>query len=311
MHSGAAGPTPWPFVAVIVPVYNDAERLAKCLQALERQTYPADRHEVLVVDNGSSEDIAPACRPFVRVRCLHEPKPGSYAARNKGIACTEAEILAFTDSDCIPHRDWLENGVRRLIATPDCDLVGGNVTVFPKDRARRTAVELYESAFAFPQKRRIEESHWSVTANLFVRRRVIAAVGSFNDALQSGGDAEWGRRASAAGQRITYAEEARVDHPARASLGELLSKARRVGGGAAVLRGDASMRSLAGYLARSMVRCSTKTLRILAGDSFNAGSQRFTMLERFKISIALNLFTIRRLTEVVRLRLSKGPARRA
>ncbi|WP_406672106.1 glycosyltransferase, partial [Natronospira sp.] len=87
-------------VAVIVPVYDDARRLAGCLRALEEQTYPADRYQVLVVDNGSGEDIAGVCRAFPRVRCVSEPRPGSYAARNKGIACTEGEFLAFTDSDC-------------------------------------------------------------------------------------------------------------------------------------------------------------------------------------------------------------------
>ncbi len=111
---------------------------------------------------------------------------------------------------------------------PDCDIVGGSVVVKPKNGAKRTAVELYESAFAFQQRQRIEESHWGVTANLFVRRNVIDAVGPFSNELISGGDAEWCRRAHAAGHRIVFAERARVDHPERGSLVELLSKARRV-----------------------------------------------------------------------------------
>ncbi len=48
-----------PFVSVIIPVYNDTERLQRCLDALEEQTYPADRYEVVVVDNGSDTPIAP------------------------------------------------------------------------------------------------------------------------------------------------------------------------------------------------------------------------------------------------------------
>lgn len=303
-----------PFVDVIVPVFNDSERLTRCLRALEEQSYPADQYQVLVIDNGSSEDITGVCRAFPRVRCLSEPRPGSYAARNKGIACSEGQILAFTDADCLPHLDWLEKGVTRLMAMPECGLVGGDVIVFPRDSTRRTAAELYESAFAFQQRRRVEESHWSVTANLFVRRSVFESVGPFDAGLLSGGDVEWGKRAHALGHQIMFAEDARVDHPARSSLGELMAKARRVAGGgrAATKRYDASNRNLLPYLARALFRSFRKTVRILAGDRFNyAGAQRFTLLERLKICVVLNLFTMRRLMEVVSLRLLNRPASRS
>ena len=312
MRSGAPERTSRPFVAVIVPVYDDAERLTRCLRALEEQTYPADQYQVLVVDNGSSEDIAGVCRAFPRVRCLLEPRPGSYAARNKGIASTDGELLAFTDSDCLPHRDWLERGAAHLQAEPDLGMVGGNVLVFPKDPSRKTAVELYESAFAFPQRQRIEAEHWSVTANLLVRRDVMEAVGPFDAELRSGGDAEWCRRAHAAGHRLAYAEDARVDHPARASLAELRAKARRVAGGARAARHDVPKRYLARFLVRSAYHSLRKTLWVLAGDRFNATDvERFTVLERLKISTVINLVTVWRLTEVVSLRFTERTARRS
>lgn len=312
MQSDVSERSSWPVVAVIIPVFNDGGRLATCLRALDEQTYPVDRYRVLVVDNGSSEDIEGVCRAFAHVRYLHEPRPGSYAARNKGIDSTTAEILAFTDSDCIPHQDWLENGVARLMVAPDCGIVGGGVIVFPKESSRRTAVELYESAFAFPQKRRIEVSHWGVTANLFVRRSVIESVGPFRAELLSGGDAEWGRRAHAAGHRIAFAEGARVDHPARGSLGELLAKSRRVAGGARAARHDTPKRYLLRFLARSAYRCSRRTLRILTRDHFDAvGVERFTMLERLKIAGVQSLVTLSRMAEVVSLRLTKRSAKRA
>ena len=312
MSSWSRGDEPPPFVSVIIPVFDDAERLIRCLHALHDQTYDADRYEVLVVDNGSREDIAGACNSFARVRCLDEALPGSYAARNKGIACSSAEILAFTDADCLPHRDWLENGVVRLLRSPRCSIVGGSVLVFPKDPSRRTSAELYESAFAFPQRRRIEEEHWGVTANLFVHRSVMRAVGPFDGRMRSGGDAEWCRRAHGAGHRIVYAEDVRVDHPARSSVVELLAKARRVGGGARVARQEVPRRHLVRYLARSVVSSLRKTYRVLVGQQRDVdGVRRFTVLERVRIAAVLNLVTASRLVEVVTRRLTNRPARRS
>jgi len=312
VRTGAPDPEGRPFVAVVIPVFDDVERLAACLAALQRQTYPGERYEVVVVDNGSRQDVAGACRAFTMVRCISEPRPGSYAARNTGIARSDADILAFTDSDCLPHRDWLENAVTRLTATRACDILGGNVVVFSKDSSNPTAAELYEAAFAFPQRQRIEASHWSVTANLFVRRSVIEAVGPFDADLRSGGDAEWCQRAHAAGHCIEYAEDVRVDHPARSSLKELLTKARRVAGGARAARHDVPIRVLVRFVARTMVRTFRKTLRVLAGNQLDAGeARRFSVPERVRIAAVLHLVTARRLLEVVSLRLTKRTATRS
>jgi len=87
-----------PLVSVIIPVYNDAERLQTCLAKLALQTYSA--YEVMVVDNGSRDLLTVqnivAAYPFAQL--LTESIPGSYAARNCGIAQAQGDILAFTDA---------------------------------------------------------------------------------------------------------------------------------------------------------------------------------------------------------------------
>ena len=101
-------------VSVIIPVYNDAERLKLCLDALARQTYPGDRYEVIVVDNGSQQDPELVTSRYEQVTLAHEACRGSYAARNTGLALARGDVLAFTNSDCIPAADWIEHGVARL-----------------------------------------------------------------------------------------------------------------------------------------------------------------------------------------------------
>ncbi len=216
-----------PPVSVVVPVYDDARRLLLCLDALRAQTYPRDRVEVIVVDNGSSPPLDPAALGH-GVRLLAEPTPGSYAARNAGIAAATADVLAFTDSDCIPAQDWLERGVARLLGTPDCAVVGGSVPVFPEDRDRPTAAELYDLVTAFPMEHYVRDLHFVGTGNLFTRRRVFEQVGLFDATLQSGGDVEWGQRVWRAGLKQVYDADVVARHPARHTFAELHRKMTRV-----------------------------------------------------------------------------------
>ncbi|NJR32909.1 MAG: glycosyltransferase, partial [Chamaesiphon sp. CSU_1_12] len=68
------------FVSVIIPVFNDAERLRLCLEALQNQTYPQNLYEVIVVDNGSNpdEDVKSVVAEFGQAIAAFEPTPGSY-----------------------------------------------------------------------------------------------------------------------------------------------------------------------------------------------------------------------------------------
>lgn len=219
-----------PFVSVIIPVYNDAARLQKCLEALSRQTYR--EFETLVIDNGSTEPGLELLRErFENVTFLREEKPGSYAARNKGIGLAKGEIIAFTDADCVPDARWLELGVKKLQETPNCGFVGGRVAVFAENPESPTQAELYEVRWAFPQKTFIERNNFAVTANIFTWCKVIDAVGKFDDNLKSAGDREWGNRVVRHGYTVVYDYAACVNHPARRSLEEIRSKLRRATGG--------------------------------------------------------------------------------
>lgn len=224
--------TSTPFVSVIIPVYNDAERLQRCLTALEQQTYSKSCYEVIVVDNGSTEgNMAAIVATFPQAIGTTELRPGSYAARNQGLSLAKGEVIAFTDADCIPATNWIEMGVRNLLQTSNCGLVAGNIKVFFKDPVRATPVELYDSITAFPQQELLTIYHYGATANVFTYRQVIERVGLFNAQLKSGGDLEWGQRVFAFGYQQCYAEDTLVDHPARYSLTDLHQRSVRLAGG--------------------------------------------------------------------------------
>jgi glycosyltransferase involved in cell wall biosynthesis len=223
----------YPFVSVIIPVFNDLERLQHCLAALAQQTYRRSHYEIIVVDNGSDhpEQVQTAAAPYHNVKVVEEPTPGSYAARNQGITLAAGTIIAFTDADCLPAPDWLAQGVHCLRATPNCGQVVGRVQLFFANPQAPNPIELYESVTAFPQEQLLQQFHGGATANLFTWRQVIDQVGVFNPQLKSYGDLEWGQRVHTQGYHQVYADQVVVAHPGRRSWQELSTRTRRLAGG--------------------------------------------------------------------------------
>lgn len=216
-----------PAVSVVVPVLDDAVRLAVCLDALAAQVGAPDV-EVVVVDNGSSDDSVAVARAHrLQPVVVVEPRRGSYAARNAGIAAASGDRIAFTDADCVPAPSWLSSGVRCPAA-----VFGGQVRTLTS--AAPTVWERYDRALYLRQDQLVTQG-FAATANLWVDRAVLSAVGAFDSGLRSSGDLEWGRRASAAGFPLAYAADVVVSHAPRTTLGQTWRLHRRLGSGWAAL----------------------------------------------------------------------------
>ena len=300
-----------PFVSVIVPVYNDTERLKHCLKALDEQTYPESRYEVIVVDNGSdpAENVDSVVGSFSRAFCVFESVPGSYAARNRGISVAKGEIIAFTDADCIPALDWLEQGVTNLQKVPNCGLVAGKIELFFKNPEEITPVELYESLTAFPQKELLEKYRYGAGANLLTWKQVIEKVGVFDASLKSSGDVEWCRRIFDNGYRQIYAGEACVRHPARRSWGELYKRTVRLMGGIY----DLQRKKKAGNFPKDLVFISLLLKNLVPPVNFVVSTfldERLTSIKH-KIQVSLVMFVVRYVSawEILRLRFGGLSAR--
>ncbi len=212
-------------VSVIIPTYRDWPRLLLCLDAIAQQTLPRGEFEILVVDNDAVH--APPSLPD-GVRCVHQPEGFSYAARNAGARLALAEVLAFTDADCLPAADWLASGLAALAAQPECGLVAGRIDVFSDVE---NGVVRYETLFEFQQEIWVKRMHFGATANLFVRRVAYDAAQGFNDTMKSGGDSDFCRRCVALGWPIGYADAVRIRHPSRRTMTEVLQKNRRIAAG--------------------------------------------------------------------------------
>lgn len=217
-------------VSLVVPVYNDPEGVADTLDSLVAQTH--DDHEVLVVDNGSTDDtrdvICEYAAEYEHVTLLVEDEvQGSYAARNEGLEHASGDVIAFLDADETVEPDWLETAIDAM-QERDVDYLGCAVELaLPED----TPVGRYNARTGFPVERYLREENYAPTCALLVRSAVFEDVGLFDSRLVSGGDLEFGQRVAAAEYRQGYAPDAVVTHPARASLRSLAKKNVRVGRG--------------------------------------------------------------------------------
>lgn len=150
--------------SVVIPTYNRAATLRQTLTALMAQDYPD--YEIIVVDDGSTDDTrAMIAREFPQVRYIYQQNRGPAAARNRGIAHARGEIIAFTDDDCVPPRDWLARLADGYARYPDVVGVGGYLEA-PDEVLQRALLARYERFIA----RRVFRVSASTWVGLNVRR---------------------------------------------------------------------------------------------------------------------------------------------
>lgn len=201
-----------PFVSIVVPVYNGARTIHLCLNAILSLDYPKARLEVIVVDNNST-DGTPDIVSQYPVRLLYERElQGPHAATNTGVRQAVGEIIAFTDSDCVPERAWL-----RTLVAPFADgnvvATGGRIEAYEtKTRVERF---LQDEVGLFKNCLRMGESFPAsiITGNAAYRADALRQVGLFNANLYTGAEVDLAWRVQwATGRVVHYVDEAVVCH---------------------------------------------------------------------------------------------------
>jgi cellulose synthase/poly-beta-1,6-N-acetylglucosamine synthase-like glycosyltransferase len=291
------------YVSIIIPTYKDWHRLALCVEALAKQTYPKANFEVIIINNDPGDSMPPAFVMPDGYRVITEAKSGSYAARNAGLGIAKGDIIGFTDSDCIPDPDWIKNAVSYLEGNKQCSRIAGKIDFYFKG-AKPNNVELLEMLFSFDQRYYVKTYGMGVTGNMFSYKAVFQDVGDFNESLMSGGDLEWGRRAQAAGYNIHFVPDVIVKHPARSSFSELKSKARRIAGGHSLLASSGKKEYLKFFwkLIRSFKPNLRETLFIYKQKRIAIRSKTIIFLMRYRLQVI-------RALEKFKVNMGKNPER--
>jgi GT2 family glycosyltransferase/carbonic anhydrase/acetyltransferase-like protein (isoleucine patch superfamily) len=208
-------PASWPrrrLVSVVCSTKDRAPMLPRLFEALGRQTLPADRFELVIVDNGSSDDTSAVLRrlarsaPFPTRLLRREPPGGPARGRNAGWRAAKAAVVAFTDDDCAPSPEWLESGLAAFEGRDRLAIVQGRTNPEPRQIADLRGLAASQ---------RIEwESGLYETCNLFVRREALEAVGGFAEDIPvpAAEDTELAWKVKGLGWESAFARDAVVDH---------------------------------------------------------------------------------------------------
>ncbi len=219
-----------PEISVLIPVWNGEKEIDLCLRALAAQTLSPDLFEVVIVDNGSTDRTAEIVRSYPSVRLLEERQPGSYRARNTGLAALRGKYVALTDADCIPEANWLKNALAAIKQHPEAGVIAGRIELFRVSDTDSETCEAYERLFNLNQEQFVLNGS-SVTANWTSPVALLKSLGGFNAQLKSAGDFEMASRVRAAGYPIVYCADAMVRHPIRGRIQDIVRKRVRVLGG--------------------------------------------------------------------------------
>ena len=194
-----------PRIAVVIPTRDRESRLAFALEALAAQTLPPEEFEVVVVRAPDAPGPFAAAPEGLPVRFLRAARPaGPAVQRNLGWRSTGAPLVAFTDDDCRPARDWLE----RLLTAAD-----GTAAVVQG----RTVPDPEEAHLLFGLARSMEidgPTSWYETCNIAYPRELLDRLGGFDESFPTawGEDSDLGLRARESGAESVYAGDAVVRH---------------------------------------------------------------------------------------------------
>jgi len=229
---------PGPAVSVVVPTRNRAGYLDVALASLRAQV-DAPPHELLVVDDGSTDDtVAVAARHGVKAVAARAPG-GLNVARNTCIAATSGDLIAFVDDDVKAPPTWLAALAEGAARHPEAEALGGPIRGRLIGPAPRSCGREDAPITTLDLGPRDCEVQFVWGANLAVRRSAIDRIGPFDERLSGPGDEEeWLLRLRAAGGKIVYVAAAGLDHRRVGDDARLRSLAR-----AEYRRGRAARRS--------------------------------------------------------------------
>lgn len=223
-------------VSVVVPARDAATTIGRCLDALAAQTCPADRRELIVVDDGSVD----ATRELARASgacVLAQPTRGPAAARNLGARRARGDLLLFTDADCAPEPTWIERMVAPF-ADPSVVATKGAYRTEQTALAARFAQAEYEDKYR--RMARFPTIDFVDTYAAAYRRDRFLDAGGFDERYPTAAneDLDLSFRLAERGARMLFVPEARVHHQHPTGLVAYARRKYRVGRWKPLLHAD-------------------------------------------------------------------------
>lgn len=204
-------------VSIIIPAYNEEKLLPDCLDSLLGVDYPADKMEIIVVDNGSSDRTRTIAESYGAV-VLRDDKRTVSGLRNMGAEAARGEILAFVDADCMVARRWLEAASKYYDDR--------NVSVWGAAPGLPGDATWVQSTWIIIRgnSETVQAVSWLESMNLFARRDTFRKAGGFNEALHTCEDVDFCYRMAHYGKIVSDSRIEVIHLGEAATVGEFIAK---------------------------------------------------------------------------------------
>jgi glycosyltransferase involved in cell wall biosynthesis len=198
--------------SIIIPAYNAEKMLGRCLESLEKQTVSKQLYEILVVNDGSVDNTAKVAASYPGVKVINQKNQGPAAARNYGAKEALGRIILFTDADCVPNTDWLEQMTVPFEMDPTVVGVKGIYRTDQKSLAARFVQLEYEDKYRLLTRTKYID--FIDTYSAAYKRDIFLFFGGFdlNFRRAANEDVDLSYRISNKGHRMMFNPMAVVTH---------------------------------------------------------------------------------------------------
>ena len=304
---------PRPYFSIVVPTFNRLERLQRVIAAIEKQAYPSEAYEVIVISDGSTDGThayLEALRSTMRLRWFSQANRGPAAARNVGIQNADGEFVVFIDDDVVPEPQLLSEHARsHREAAHDVVVFGPLLT---PEGFEMTPWVRWEQEMLMKGYRALLNGDWPASARQFysgnasLRRSHILAIGGFDEGFRRAEDVEFAYRLADKGLDFVFNIDAAGMHFAERSFRAWLDMAHTYGRNDVIFARDRNQKWLLPaiqkefrdrhFLIRSLVRvCGGRSwLTAIASSALKRSADVATLvrargIERFAYSGLFNL----------------------
>lgn len=197
-------------ISVVIPAYNASLTINKCLDAVVNQKYKGS-YEIVVVDDGSKDDTAEIIKKYKKVKYIFQKNAGPAKARNNGWKNSNSDIMVFTDSDCVPQKNWLDEMTKPFKLNKKIGAVGGAYGIVENMDNKLANLIGEEIKFRYKNIGKYTDAHGSYS--LAVRKEVLVKINGFNENYPvSAEDWDLCYRIVELGYKIFFNKKAKTGH---------------------------------------------------------------------------------------------------
>lgn len=196
-------------ISVVIPAYNGEKTIGKCLDSLLKQTKKPD--EIIVVDDGSVDKTKETVKKFKNVTLLEQKHKGPAAARNLGAKKAKGNILLFTDSDCIPDKNWVSEMAKPFQRK---EIVGVQGRYMTKQKGLIARFVQFEIEDRYDRMKKREHIDFIGSYSAGYRKKTFLEFKGFDESFPaaSGEDPELSFKISKSNKKMVFNDRAIISH---------------------------------------------------------------------------------------------------